>query len=251
MTLTPKGPAMPRTRLAFASAILILSALATSACSAPSQNDPSNDESNPPSTKTALLPSEQDLAIPAGLSTEELGTTILHRYESWNNAGCNNQSVYDAWRDDSRTAKDFAPGQAQEFAPYFADSLYVEGWDDEALHPDLVNNYRGQISLNENTLAFNLITGNPDNGDSAPYERDMNLLGVTETSTDDGARVLEIRFNETANDRANRVGELDGQTPEEVALSSRAQRIQVTLIRDGNRELIASIDWGFGGDPRR
>jgi len=167
---------------------------------------------NTPETPVSgeLLPADMDLEIPAGLTSEELGQVFIDRYNAWGDAGSNNKAIATE-KTVSGTQNvsmgDFVTGKAQEFAPYFADALFVADWRDR---PDLVSDYEASTIINAHRLELNLKTNDPVFGDEEAWEYKSTLNEVREISSDGESRVLEIDFTDSNNADKNRVGETFG-----------------------------------------
>lgn len=154
-----------------------------------------------------LLPADMNLEIPAGLSSEELGRTFIDRYNAWGEAGSNNAAINDESSEASGrnvSMGDFVTGKAQEFAPYFADALFVSGWQDR---PGLVDTYDALIRINAHRLELNIKTSNPAYGDEEAWSYVRAVDAVHEITSDGATRTLEIDFTDTNNADKNRVGE--------------------------------------------
>lgn len=206
---------------------------------APTGVETSEPVDSEPSTKTEKLPGELDLSIPAGLDTEDVSIVVLQRFNSWSNAGGNNQELYDEWRETTDQAIDFAGPKAEEFAPIFADALFIEDWRS---NPELAEHVEDRIEFNTNILTYNLATGNPEN-DKVPFTTTLNFADAREISSDETTktRVIEIDARDTNNADMNRVGEFEGQTAEDVRIKIPELTITVTLVTVGDEERIASI----------
>lgn len=154
-----------------------------------------------------LLPADMNLEIPAGLSAEELGQAFIDRYNAWGEAGSNNAAINDESSEASGrnvSMGDFVTGKAQEFAPYFADALFVSDWQDR---PDLVDTYDALIRINAHRLELNIKTSNPAYGDEEAWSYVRAVDAVNEITSDGTTRTLEIDFIDTNNADKNRVGE--------------------------------------------
>lgn len=162
--------------------------------------DPSNP--NAPGVGAGeLLPNQMELEIPVGLSAEELGKTFIDRENAWLNAGTDNQKIFDDRTEaglDNIPMGEFVTKLATEFAPSFADALYVEGWESR---PDIVDHhYQPFIELNASILERNLKTSNPafnDGKDAYHYTRTIDA--VREISSDSTTRVIEVDFTDSNN----------------------------------------------------
>lgn len=193
------------------------------------------------SGKNEPLPSELQLEISAGLSVDEVGATIIDRFDSWNNAGTNNQQVLDEWYAYSGETRDYVAELSNQYADQFADALYVEDWQTPGLHPDLVNNWEVATAINAYALELNLITSSPDNGDIEPYRQSDTFEAVREVSSDGDTRVIAIDFVESNNADQNRVGE-DFGTEDDAVINVPNLTYIVTLVTVDGTERIAGID---------
>jgi hypothetical protein len=205
------------------------------------QSQPTAEASADPSQeaidKNEPLPSEAALEIPAGLSAQEVGTTLIERYDTWNNAGSNNQTIIDDWLNspDDVSTGDYVTARAQEYAKTFAAALYIPDWDAPGLHPDLVKDDNAQVAINANTLEDNLKTSDPSNGDIEPYRNILTVDAVRQTSSGDGTRVIEVDYTQSSNADQNRVGEEFG------AGAASSGTYVFTLVTVDGTERIAAV----------
>jgi hypothetical protein len=208
-----------------------------------SKADSSKEEPTEPSTKTELLPSEMDLEIPAGLSTEELAKTVIGRLDVWQNAGSNNQELYDEWRDDDATTLEFAKRKATGFASDFADAMFINGWRSKE---DLRFFQEAEIALNADVLTLHLPTAGDDPADKVPYRFTLNYTNVDDLSADqgDGVRRIQISFKLETNTSLNRISETVGPISASTIEYPNGYMI-VTLKEFGETEKISSMSWHF------
>lgn len=192
-----------------ASAIIGINVANQSPHSGPVAEAPADPSEVTPETSEPgeLLPADMKLEIPAGLSAEELGQTFIDRYNAWGEAGSNYAAIVDEQNEaglKNISMGEFVTSKAQEFAPYFADALFVSDWQDR---PDLVDTYDALIRINAHRLELNIKTSNPAYGDEEAWSYVRAVDAVHEITSDGATRTLEIDFTDTNNADKNRVGE--------------------------------------------
>ncbi len=197
--------------------------------------DPS--EPSPEAPASAELTVEQ-VEIQAGLSAEQVGQTIIERFDDWQNAGTNDPAIWNEWRSMplEMTTGEFVVGKAEAFGAVYAQALYVDGWEAQE---DLVRNYDFGVRTNANTLEMNLKTSNPTDNpeDLQGFQRNIKFESAREVSIGDGTRVIEIDFSESNNADQNRAGEAFG--PETATFGQPTGRFTMTLVTVNGVERIA------------
>lgn len=194
----------------------------------------------------------EQLEIPAGLETEQVGQLIIDRFDDWRNAGTNDVNVYTEWQDlplDASTG-DFVTAKAEEYGTIYADALYIDGWQNN--HEDLIDNYKFGLKVNANTLEINLKTSYYDgisldmqnSEDLEGFQRHISFEDAREISSEgtpgeDGyTRVVEINYTESNNADRNRAGE--AFAPETASFGNPQGRFTLTLVTAGGVEKIAA-----------
>lgn len=186
-----------------------------------------------------LLPADMDLDLLAGLSSEELGQAFIDRYNAWGEAGSNNAAILDEQSTaagNNISMGEFVTGKAQQFAPYFADLLFVPDWRDR---PDLVNTYESRIEINAHRLELNIKTSNPAFGDEEAWSYVSTVDAVREVASDGTTRTLEIDFTDSNNAEKNGVGE-DFAFEDEVITVPYGTRTVTFVTVDGVERIAAT-----------
>ena len=189
----------------------------------------------PEQTESPELTVEQ-LEIPAGLSAEEVGELIVgDRFTEWLNAGAND-TLLDRYKQDEEHASwdEFLPYIAQENKNYFADALYISGWED---NPQLVQYVNGSIEGNTQILRAYVATAwnqdtYPENVE--PYRQWLEVQSVVElpNDTQDNTRTIEISYKSEDNTDKNVIeSKLDGSI----------EVYTITLTTVGETEKISDI----------
>ncbi|MFZ2126007.1 MAG: hypothetical protein WAV04_00665 [Candidatus Microsaccharimonas sp.] len=161
--------------------------------------DPSNPDTPGTGEQGELLPNEMELEIPVGLSAEQLGETFIDRENAWLNAGTDNQKILDDRTEaglNNVSMGEFVTDLATEFAPSFANALYVDDWQSRS---DIVDHhYKPFIELNAATLERNLKTGDSAFSDGKEaYHYTRTVDAVREISADGTTRVIEIDLTDS------------------------------------------------------
>lgn len=185
------------------------------------------------------LPADMDLEIPAGLTSEELGQVFIDRYNAWGEAGSNNKAI----NDESITAEgnnvsmgEFVTGKATEFAPYFADALFISDWQSR---PDLTNFYEASTRSNAHQLELNLKTSDPAFGDQEAWSYISTVDTVREISSDGITRTIEIDYTDSNNADKNRVGENFGLEDVVITVPNVTRTVTFETV-DGNERIVAT-----------
>lgn len=204
----------------------------------PVAEGPANPGEEAPATPEELT--AEQLEIPAGLETEQLGQLIIDRFDSWQNAGTNDPAIYSEWRAagvNNVSTGDFVTAKAEEFAAVYRPALYVEGY----VYDDF------DVEVNANTLELNLLTSNPEMNpeDSEAFQRNVSFDEAREISSEgtpgkDGyTRVIEIDYTESNNANLNRAGE--DFAPETASFGTPKGTYTLTLVTQNGTEKIASM----------
>lgn len=147
------------------------------------------------------------LEIPTGLSTDELGATLVQRIETWTNFGAK-ESTIQAWKDaDNKSVDAGGPGvQLNDFMKSYAKDHASEFG--EALFVDPNNAIIGVASQsNSNVLvAWADTQNNQSNGAQEGYKATCTTDSVKEISSSGSDITLSIDY--TASDNLSKMGGL-------------------------------------------
>lgn len=196
-------------------------------------------ETTEPSAETPWSPevTVEQLEITSGLETEALGQELISRLDDWRNAGTDNQKVYQDWRAFNGETGDYVLSISGQYAPIYTESLFVDDWQTKE---DLVRTQQYYVDLNSHTLELNLITSNPENGDTEAFHRNITYDGAREISNDGTTRVIEVDYTESNNADQNRVGE-EFNTEEEGNFGTPQATYVFTLTNIDGFDKISSV----------
>lgn len=208
-----------------ASAVIAALALGISACTGyaetTSATSPSNSANDPkattPATEQTTTPENGELTvkkveIPAGLSAEELGKTIVEgRWSDWVNAGASDQLRYDRLKANESWGE-YLPKVADNNTSIFESALYEDNWQS---NPNLVTNVTNSASANLAVLKWYVTTA--WSGDEKPQNKEgfrswMTVDKVTEVDdgdNDNTTRTVEVAYTNKTNGNMNEGPKLD------------------------------------------
>ncbi len=121
-----------------AATIFLALVLALAGCAAntgqgndPFAPEPEADSESQTGTIAELIPSVDELRIPAGLEGEPLASTILERITAWENAGAS-EALRELRSGANESWETFLPKVAESNRDTFAEALLGEGWQTDA-----------------------------------------------------------------------------------------------------------------------
>jgi hypothetical protein len=211
----------------------------------PPAPDPKATSQTPEATPTAApeVLTVASLEIPAGLTPEQLGQTLVaDRLSAWAMAG-SIPDVQNQWLDYVSSGKGstgaFVDGQVATNGAFFAEALFVPGFKSDALLTDQVSGWTKQ---NATLLEDWLLTYNShDPKDLEPFNDYFTVESTTVVSQTTDSITLAIAATDHNNAAQNRIG--SQYDPGAVALDGYKFVMTVTLTSVGGAEKISAIHY--------